>query len=812
MPVHRTFLRHECAEFVLALLARSFACGYNWNVHRLLRWLGRLIGVLVVVMVASVAYLHAVGLPAFLKHRLEAEIRRTGIVLEFGAIRLDLFRGLVAQDFRLADARDPDDTWVRVDELLIEPNWQGLMQRRQPLRALRIVNANVAVPTPPDDRGSALFTAKEAYATVLFRDDGIIELDRLTGYYCGIQLYVTGLLRPVPLTETVHQPKTPSPFRFITPIVRELNRIQVSQPPELDLRFDVDMARPLETEAQVRFHGKQLALRGVQVDEWLLLASMNDGAVTIEEFLVKLYRGEVRLRGRYDVAAATFDLTLTSSTDPTALAAFGPAEVAEFVRRDVRVQDNPRLTARYRLTAETGSLPELTGHLMTGGLQIRGVDFSSIEFQFRQHADSLRISDARVVTPEGQLTGQGEINLDTTDFQYEFHSTLDPVRLLPLMPPGIRPVVEPAQFETPPTITATVRGDFVDPDAFAYQARVVAGRCAYRGVALDAASATVQLAESQLHTDDLRLVRPEGEITGTVLADFNEQRVQFSFTSTANPNVTAALLGPAAAAAIAPYRFGPQTLIRAQGRVDFAQPTATLWSALVQTDRFQYWKLTANRARASLTYTNLSLAIRDFAADFYSGGLTGSATFDFQQPDVRYQFDLTVRRADVNSLLLDIGGASNVTGFLTGELHLNGVGATTTNLTGHGHLTVNDGVLWEAPLFGIFSEILGKTRATAAEADFEIRRNAWRTENLTVHAGAFTATARGRIHFDGRLDFRVQAQFLRQVPGLNILTKLIGILLEYDVGGTLRDPTYRAANLPKELLPHTARKRENRTD
>lgn len=774
--------------------------------------MGRLIGALVVVIVAGVAYLHTIGLPAFLKHRLEAQIRRTGVVLEFGSIRLDLFRGLVAQDFRLADVRDPDDTWVRVDELLVEPNWRGLLQRRQPLRALRILNANVAVPTPSDERGSAVFTAKEAYATVLFREDGTIELDRLTGYYCGIQLYVTGQLRPAPLTQPAAPPKTPSPFRFITPIVRELNRIQVSTPPQLDLRFDLDLARPLEAQAHVRFHGQQLSLRGVRVDEWLLLASMKDGAVVLDEFQVKLYRGDVRLRGRYDLAAATFDLILTSSTDPTALAAFGPPAIADFIRREVFVHDNPRLTLRYRLTSETGIVPELTGHALTGALKIRGVDFSSIEFHFRQRGHHLALSDVRVVTPEGQLTGQGEIDLDTTDFQYEFHSTLDPVRLLPLMPPGIRAVVEPAHFETPPTITARVRGDFVDPDAFAYQARLVAGRCAYRGVALDAASATVQLVESRLQTDDLRLLRPEGEITGSVLADFNEQTVQFSLTSTANPNLTAALLGPAAAAAIAPYQFGPQTFTRAQGRVDFVQPMNTLWSALVQTDRFQYWKLTADRARASLTYTNLTLAIRDFTADFYNGTLTGSASFEFQPPDVRYTVDLTVNRADVNTLLGDIGGPSDVTGFLTGELHLTGVGASTTNLTGQGQFAVADGILWEAPLFGIFSEILGKTRATAARADFEIRRNAWRTDNLTVNAGAFTATARGRIHFDGRLDFRVQAQFLRQVPGLNILTKLIGMLLEYEVEGTLREPVYRPTNLPKELLPHSARRRENRTD
>ncbi len=51
------------------------------------------------------------------------------------------------------------------------------------------------------------------------------------------------------------------------------------------------------------------------------------------------------------------------------------------------------------------------------------------------------------------------------------------------------------------------------------------------------------------------------------------------------------------------------------------------------------------------------------------------------------------------------------------------------------------------------------------------------------------------------MDFRVQAQFLRAWPGINILSKFLGVLLEYKVGGTMCDPKYRPVNFPKELLP-----------
>jgi hypothetical protein len=139
---------------------------------------------------------------------------------------------------------------------------------------------------------------------------------------------------------------------------------------------------------------------------------------------------------------------------------------------------------------------------------------------------------------------------------------------------------------------------------------------------------------------------------------------------------------------------------------------------------------------------------------------------------------------------------------LNGELHLQGAGAGTTNLTGSGGLAITDGVIWRAALFGPISQLLGETKATAAKCTFTIANNQLKTDNIEVAAGAFTAKSHGTVDFDGRLDFRVQGQFLRNWPVINLITIPLGKVLEYKVGGTLADPSYRAVNLPKELLPH----------
>jgi hypothetical protein len=496
-----------------------------------------------------------------------------------------------------------------------------------------------------------------------------------------------------------------------------------------------------------------------------------------------------------------FDLTLDSTTDPAAIVPLVIKDAGPMLR-DLRVEENPKILARYRLSPETGSLPELTGTVQAGGLAFRGVEFRSIKFAFEDRGPQIKFNGVEIVTPEGRLGGEGEYNIESSDFAYEFDSTLDPTKLLPLMISNVRQIVEPAWFETPPHIIAKVSGDFVDPDAFAYDAQIDAHRCSYRGVGLEGASARLRLRESRLDVRDLRLERREGDVRGTLFADFNRHRVNFDLAARANPSEIAGLLGEKAVKTMTPYRFGPRTDANARGVIDFDKPEGTLWAAHVVNEGFSYWKFTADRAQATLVFTNNTMQINDFDADFYGGKLLGHAGFIFSDTDPSYNFEFSVDRADVRNLLSAVEDReSTVTGLLTGQATIDGRGTDLGALSGKGQLNVADGILWQAPVFGIFSEILGKTKATRAQASFTITNQAVSTEDMQIAAGAFTAQSRGQLSFDGKLDFRVEAQFLRAWPGIGWVSPIIGKLLEYKVGGTIGEPKYRPVNLPKELLP-----------
>ncbi len=765
----------------------------------------RFLVVVVVLSLLSLGYLHFYGFPDFLKELLLSELQRAGYAAQFTSIRLDLFRGVVATDATFADAKTPDQPLAQIDELELRFSVKRLIHKQTFIRAIHIANAVIAIPTPPDENGPAKFTARDAYATFKFEDDGSIRVDRLTGVYCGIRLNVSGRIKPRSASTTnnvsAKAPTGGGQFLFFTKAVRELNQIQVTLPPQLDLDFDLDLAQPLAGHVVAKLRGSQLQYRDLHLVSAGVDIEMTDGAIEVRHCEASLYGGEIDIHGRYDIAMGQFDVTLSSTTDPAAIVPLVIKDAGPMLR-DLRVEENPKILARYRLSPETGSLPELTGTVQTGGLTFRGVEFRSIKFAFEDRGPQVKFSSVEIVTPEGRLDGHGEYHIESSDFAYEFDSTLDPTKLLPLMIDNVRQMVEPAWFGTPPHIVAKVSGDFVDPDAFAYDAQIDAHRCSYRGVGLEGASARLRLRESRLDVRDLQLERREGDVRGTLFADFNAHRVNFDLGVRANPSEIAGLLGEKAVRTMAPYRFGPRTDANARGVIDFDKAADTTWAAHVVNEGFSYWKFTADRAQATLVFTNNTMQINDFDADFYGGKLQGHAAFIFSEADPSYNFEFSVDRADVRNLLSAAKDReSTVTGLLTGQATISGRGNDLAALGGTGQLSVADGILWQAPIFGIFSEILGKTKATRAQASFTITNQAVSTEDMQIAAGAFTAQSRGQLGFDGKLDFRVEAQFLRAWPGIGWISPLIGKLLEYKVGGTIGDPKYRPVNLPKELLP-----------
>ena len=147
------------------------------------------------VVVATVVYFEEHDFPPYLTHAVERQLLQRGIAAQFKSIRLEILRGVIASDAELADAREPGHVLARIDRLQIRWDWPRLLRGENAISDLRIANANVVVPTPADEIGPEVFTAAEASATLRLAEDGVVEVDQLTGIYCGIRMRMDGQIK-----------------------------------------------------------------------------------------------------------------------------------------------------------------------------------------------------------------------------------------------------------------------------------------------------------------------------------------------------------------------------------------------------------------------------------------------------------------------------------------------------------------------------------------------------------------------------------------------------------------------------------------
>jgi hypothetical protein len=131
---------------------------------------------------------------------------------------------------------------------------------------------------------------------------------------------------------------------------------------------------------------------------------------------------------------------------------------------------------------------------------------------------------------------------------------------------------------------------------------------------------------------------------------------------------------------------------------------------------------------------------------------------------------------------------------------------------GYGNAHLRDGLLWDIPLFGIFSPVLngiapglGNSRASAATSTFIITNGVVRTGDLEIRSTAMRLQYRGTVNLENQISARVDAELLRDMwlvgPLVSTVFWPVSKLFEYKVNGTLWDPrTEPVFIIPKIML------------
>jgi hypothetical protein len=272
--------------------------------------------------------------------------------------------------------------------------------------------------------------------------------------------------------------------------------------------------------------------------------------------------------------------------------------------------------------------------------------------------------------------------------------------------------------------------------------------------------------------------------------------------STADPVAVTRAIGPVVARAVEPYQFLQPPTVRANGIIPMQHAADANLHFEVDGGRFSWWKFNAERISGNVHWVGEQLALEGVQAGFYSGSATGSARFDFApEKGADFAFDFTMTDTDFPALMADLSTSTNrLEGRLAGRLSVTRANSDDwRTIQGSGHVSLHDGLIWEIPIFGIFSPVLdaivpglGSSRASQGSATFVINNGVIQSDDLEIRASAMRLQYRGAVDLESRVDARVEAELLRDTWVIGRLVSLVlwpvSKLFEYRVSGTLQQP------------------------
>jgi hypothetical protein len=285
--------------------------------------------------------------------------------------------------------------------------------------------------------------------------------------------------------------------------------------------------------------------------------------------------------------------------------------------------------------------------------------------------------------------------------------------------------------------------------------------------------------------------------------------------STVDPMVIARAIGPHVVQAIEAYQFATPPTARVQGIIPLQGEEGADLQFDLAGGPFHWWKFNLPHITGHVHWFGLHLTLTNVQAEFYHGVAAGNAAFDFprEQP-TDFRFGLTATNVLLQSLMRDLSpGTNEPEGRFSASLQVTKANTENTqSVFGFGEAHLHDGLLWNIPLFGVFSPVLngiapglGNSRASAADTSFTITNGVIRTGNLEIRSTGMRLQYRGTVTLEGQLNARVDAELLRDMwlvgPLVSTVFWPVTKLFEYKASGTLAEPrTEPVFMIPKILL------------
>jgi hypothetical protein len=724
------------------------------------------------------------------KHGVEASVRR---------LTLDPLHGLVAQDVRIFDYKNRENTIARISRISLDVNYAALLQHQPFLSAIDIRNAQVSLPLPKGaDPNAPHAEIRNLHAHIYFPPEQIY-VSQADGIFCGIRISATGQL----IKRKDYQPSNQITeedwlrrLSLLQRVVSELKQFKFSERPHLQIKFSGDMAELESARVEGALQAGPFQRGNYQVRKLNVAGEFVDQTLSIRQCELQDDLGAFSANATWRRPANEVQFQARSSLNlRPLLESVGLASGFS----DINFLAAPRFEISG--TAKLGEGPprwQAIGHAALDRFTYKGISFLGANAEFSWDGERTMVRDIHVRHQSGELVGR---LLDApNDFRIDLSSTIDPNALRGLAPVDLRDFVNDWDWPHVANVQLVIRGSSAVPATWKGDGTLQMERGRFRTIGFNSASTNIHFGEGAVTYENFRVIRDEGVVTGTFVYDFAHHETRVS-NVVSNLRMTEAIywVDPNLLKVVTPYKFQKPPTITTNGVYQFHGGKNTrleinIDSAAGMDYVFLGRTLPFDRIKAKLLLTNDRLQISELNGAIFSGTLQGNTDISLAKDDHRYRATMTVDRIDFPRLTDLYFKYKTSTGSMNGRYDWTGIGSDARSMSGKGEMEVRNGDVFAIPLFGPLSDILNKLMpglgyrvARKANMSFTIKDGVIRTSDFHVDAGVFGMVGQGSAHFlEDKIDFDVRID----ASGAGIVLTPVYKFFEYKGEGSLKKPDW----------------------
>ena len=757
---------------------------------------------------AVLAWVKYVGLGFGIPERLSEELSQGALEVKVGRVSFDVFLGFVAQEVHIFD-KTTKSNMVRLSRLAVTPSLSQLLRGRILIERLSLAGAHAEVSVSALGRPAKMLRVGHLEGDAWLLEDHV-RIPFLRGKVQGVRIEADALIETTAASQLASKPpahpslpSSQDDQEFLYRILEILEHVEFSQPePVLHLLLRGSLERlavPYFKLSCGPFRGERWKLESMEVE-----GSWDGKSGRLDQVEIRDSHGLLKLWGTFDNGLAEFEGN--SNLDPSPwLKIFAP----NLAREKWRFADAPKIEFRGRWKLHSSLDPLLvSGRFACRDLTFRGATIPSLRASFAWSPGKFLLRDA--VIQSGQEEARGDFLSDEKGLRLRLSSRMQPGFLAPALDEKLRKTFDLFQFQEPPALQIVLQGPtWSDLQG---EGQLALGRTAMRGVWLDSLRSRISVSQGAITYHDFLVKKNRAQATGTFTYDLRNQLVRLrDVVSELQPVEVLMWADPQIAESLKPYRFVQGPLVKASGVVYMQQPAKNELGIRVSARRGLDYDLLGKTLRfeqvhAQVRLEGQRLQVQILQTQVLGGKARVMADVSLDPTTPFWEAEINAQGVDFPSLTRLYFGYESSQGLASGQYKFRSRLGQELEMAGKGRVRVQDGNVFDIPLFGPLSEIISKIlpgvgyeTARLASADFEIAERRIRTRNLVIEGLGFSLHGEGTIGFpQGDMDMGIRIN-ARGIPG--VVFYPVSKLFEYVSDGTFSDPKWRPKIIPRVPLP-----------